>query len=85
MTAPLRTEQRLHDIKAIPMFFEKLVDGTKTFEIRQNDRDYRVGDKLRIREWNPRSMEYTGREVGRVVTYLTDFMQGRNVVVMGIR
>lgn len=33
--------------------------GDKAFEYRKNDRDYKVGDVLRLREWNP-DTEYTG-------------------------
>jgi len=61
------------------------VDGSKTFEIRKNDRDYRVGDKLTLREWHPDTEQYSGRHVYRVVTYVTAFNQAPGWIVMGIR
>jgi hypothetical protein len=43
--------------------------------VRRNDRDYRVGDRLHLREWRPVSTApevaqgYTGYELRAVVTY----------------
>lgn len=79
------TKETVHDLKTWPQFFEKLVDGSKTFEIRYNDRGFEVGHKLRLREWDPETGEYSGREVGRVVTYITSMHQQYGYVVMGIR
>lgn len=85
-------DPRVHDLKVWPEFFEALVDGRKTFEIRKNDRGFRLGDKLRLQEFVPTDGSedhpegyYTGREVGRVITYMTDWEQRENFVVMGIR
>jgi len=89
MTDANRTsdEEVVHVIKAWPEFFEALVDGRKKFEIRFNDRAYAVGHKLRIREFIPSPEgggRFTGREVGRVITYMTNHEQRRGYVVMGI-
>ena len=81
-------EEVVHVIKAWPEFFEALVDGRKQFEIRFNDRAYAVGHKLRIREFIPSPEgggRFTGREVGRVITYMTNHEQRRGYVVMGIK
>lgn len=48
-----------HELKCWPKFFEAIRDGSKTFEIRKDDRDYRVGDMLVLREWNPLTEAYT--------------------------
>ena len=52
-----------HELKCHPHFFAAIVEGKKTFEIRRNDRRYRVGDTFTLREYNP-SLGYTGRETG---------------------
>ena len=58
----------LHELKTLPCFFEKVVSKEKTFEIRENDRDYAIGDYLLLREWMPEG--YSGREVLVKVIYL---------------
>lgn len=37
----------IHNLKIAPEFFK--LDGSKTFEIRKNDRNYKVGDRLVMR------------------------------------
>jgi hypothetical protein len=39
--------------------------------LRHNDRDFRVGDLLRLREFDPTSQQYSGRELFVEVTYIT--------------
>lgn len=59
-----------HTLKIWPEFFEPVVNGWKTFDLRNNDRGFRVGDKLLLREWQPGSASYTGREVTKMVGYI---------------
>lgn len=39
-----------HDMKVMNTFYPSLVDMTKPFEMRLDDRAYRVGDKCMLRE-----------------------------------
>lgn len=43
----------VHELKSLPEFFEPLATGVKTFEIRRNDRGFKVGDQLIVQEWRP--------------------------------
>ena len=61
-----------HNLKTWPVFFAGLVDGTKTAEVRINDRRFQVGDLLILREYNPETCDYTGREERRVVSRVDD-------------
>ncbi len=61
-----------HDLKSWPEFFEPLFSGVKTFELRLNDRRFKVGDRLRLREFDDRKGIYTGREVSKTITYMID-------------
>ncbi|QJD54544.1 hypothetical protein [Sphingomonas phage Kharn] len=79
----------MHELKCHPHFFAAIAAGKKTFEIRRNDRDYRVGDMLNLREYDP-TFGNTGRTLaGLEVVYIMlaeDFpaiLPG--FVIMGLR
>ncbi|MGG5338543.1 hypothetical protein IGJ48_001237 [Enterococcus pernyi] len=71
-----------HELKILPEFFEAVTSGRKRFEICKNDRDYKVGDRLYLREWNGEN--FTGDSYKAEVTYITDYEQKDGYVVMGI-
>lgn len=52
-----------HVLKCHPHFFAAIVEGKKTFEIRRDDRKYRVGDTMTLREYDP-SFGFTRKETG---------------------
>lgn len=43
----------IHAVKCLPEYFAPLNSGAKTFEVRKNDRPYRVGDYLAVNEFVP--------------------------------
>jgi len=61
-----------HELKSWPEYFEPILNGAKTFELRNNDRDFHVFDRLWLREWEPKTKNYTGRECFRDVTYVLE-------------
>ncbi len=60
----------IHELKTWPAPFEAVWRGRKTFEIRKADRDFMIGDVLRLKEYDPDTKTYSGREVDRWVTYV---------------
>lgn len=42
---------RTHDLKIWPAHFKELSVGKGIYDVRKDDRGYRVGDLLRLREW----------------------------------
>lgn len=50
-----------HELKCWPEYFDLCLSAVKTFEIRLNDRNYKQGDIIFMREWNPDTSQYTGR------------------------
>lgn len=56
--------------KVWPEFFQKIIDGDKTFELRLADFKCSPGDVLILREWDPKTKEYTGRAIEKKVTYV---------------
>lgn len=63
-------ESRVYELKTWPREFEAAADGRKRFEYRRNDRDFRVGDVLLLREWSPLSVDYTGAQMAVRVTFI---------------
>ena len=60
-----------HDLEISPRFFGDIVSGEKRCEIRRNDRDYRVGDLLLLREYDQKGGgRYTGQSVLVRVTHI---------------
>ena len=58
---------------------------SKTFEIRKNDRNFKVGDRLMLYEINSKTKQKTGRVLEVQVTYITDYAQKEDYVVMATR
>ena len=61
-----------HELKTWPEAFHGTKFMGKTFEVRRNDREFAVGDELRLMEWDPTTEQYTGEEISAIVTYLID-------------
>jgi len=41
---------QVHELKTINPFFEDVWNGLKDFEVRKNDRNFKVGDRLKLVE-----------------------------------
>lgn len=78
----------MHILKTWPAFWSALAAGTKTFEVRRNDRDFKVGDTLMLKEYDYELSAFTGREIARKVTYVMEggkFGVDPKFCVMGLR
>ena len=80
----------IHELKTVNPFFEKVLYGDKGFEVRIDDREYKVGDMLNLKEYIPEKDKLTGRRCLRKITYILtheDFPEGikKGYVVMSIR
>ena len=60
-----------HTLKCWPDQFEAVLEERKCFELRHNDRDFKVRDRIALLEWLPAEETYTGRTVEVTVTWLT--------------
>lgn len=56
--------------KVWPEYFQEILNGKKTFELRLNDFEINEGDILVLKEWDPKIKDYTGRELEKVVGYV---------------
>lgn len=79
-------EVRTHRLKTWPCYFQPILDGTKRFDLRENDRDFRVGDILELAEYDPEVSGYTGRFLSKKVTFLIQGIFGlpEDVCVMSV-
>lgn len=57
--------------KVRPEYFQQILDGKKTFELRLHDFEICEGDTLVLKEWDPATRDYTGRELSRRVGYVS--------------
>lgn len=84
-----------HELKTDPSVFVESLRGDKNFEIRYNNRDYRVGDTLLLRETifsgedmrdKGKPLMYTGRVVSRQITsVVTGYGLQGGWVALGVR
>ena len=51
-------------------YFEAVLTDQKLFEVRKDDRNFKVGDILILQEWDNTKQKYTGREAHREVSYI---------------
>lgn len=55
-------------------YFQLILDGKKTYELRLADFECNEGDILVLKEWDEEKNEYTGRVLEKTVTYV-----GKNI------
>lgn len=76
-----------HILKVRTRFFPDIASGNKTFEVRKNDRDYKVGDRLTLFEVNDDGSE-TGQALSVRATYVQHgpaFGLQEGYLIMGIK
>jgi len=61
-----------HVLKSWPEYFSPVLAGYKNFELRKNDRRFKVGDILCLKEWEPNTAKYSGREVTKRITFILE-------------
>jgi ParB-like chromosome segregation protein Spo0J len=76
--------EKVHEIKIATSFYEDVASRKKTFELRKNDRGYKVGDGLKMLEFN--NGKFTGRTIEAVITYMLEEYTGlqEDYCILGI-
>ena len=67
---PNPTQRQTHELKIWPACFAAVQAGTKPFDVRENDRNFQIGDLLVLREFEPETEQYTGPALTRWVSYV---------------
>lgn len=76
---------KVHNLKIKPQYFKDVVSGDKTFEVRKNDRDFKVGDVILLGEYE--NGRYTGITAYVKITYILDNPEycKEGYVILGIK
>jgi len=61
---------KTHHLKIESCYFNAVADGRKTFELRKNDREYKVGDTLTLCELDRGVL--TGGEIEATISYVLE-------------
>ena len=64
------SDVRVHELKTWPKQFDDLVAGLKGFELRFDDRGFRVGDYLILFRYDPATHAMTGEVIVSRVVYV---------------
>ncbi|MGD2199878.1 ParB/RepB/Spo0J family partition protein [Lysinibacillus fusiformis] len=88
----IETEQKempmTHELDSYPEQFDAIAKGLKTFMCGYNNQSFRVGDKLKINEFDPETILYTGRFVEVRIIYLQEGGENdipKDYVIMSIK
>lgn len=74
----------VHELKALPEYFDAVLAREKTFEIRKNDRGFSDGDTVILKKYT-KDKGYSGHYAKARITYLTDYSQKDSYVVFAIK
>lgn len=62
----------VHQLKTWSEYFQLIIDGKKSFELRKNDRGFIAGHELILKEYNNETKEYTTRSLHLRITYVLE-------------
>ena len=73
-----------HELKIDPKYFELVQDGIKNWEIRKNDRKFKVGDIVRLKEYQ--NDTFTNRElIRRFIGIFDEFGLDKGYVILTLK
>lgn len=81
----------IHKVKCINPYFEDVLAGRKSFEIRKNDRNYKVGDLMILWEYNPEREMFMNRHCLVEIVYVFEGVKygkyglHKGYVILGIK
>ena len=61
---------KIHELKTEQPYFNLIWSGIKKFELRKNDRDFQIGDVLRLWEYDRINKTYSGSCVEVIIVYI---------------
>lgn len=65
---------KTHRLKTVDHYYDAVADGTKTYEVRKNDRAFQTGDVLELVRWSHTSLgfreDYGPKILRKKISYL---------------
>ena len=62
----------IHEVKSWSHLFDAIRWGKKPYDLRKNDRNYKIGDVLILEKYDNIAGRYTGDVCRRTVSYITN-------------
>lgn len=84
----MEKEIKVHVLKTWEEYFWEVVSQKKTFELRKNDRDFKVGDELLLECYDGKKNKYLNASTKVKVTYILEggsFGLEKGYVILGIK
>jgi Domain of unknown function (DUF3850) len=79
---------KTHELKCWPQYFQDIFLYKKRFELRKNDRDFKVDDHVTLREYDPITQKYSKRRmtfrIGYLLKDVESFGLRRGYVIIGL-
>lgn len=75
------TTQSIHKLKTWPIMYQAMLDGSKPFDVRRDDRGFKEGDIADMREFEYNKQIYTGRAAEYLITYV---LRGKDHPHLGV-
>lgn len=66
----------VHELKTWSKYFQLVASGKKNFELRFNDRGFRTGHELLLREFEQNTKTYTGSTLHFKISYVLNSDEG---------
>ena len=67
---------KVHELKTVQPFFDQVASGKKKFELRNNDRDFKVADILILKLYDKGKDLFLGQDIAVRITYVLDQFVG---------
>ena len=66
----------IHYLKTTNPYFEAVANGSKKFDFRKNDRDFKINDIVCLQEYFIETESYSGKEISATITFILEYFNG---------
>lgn len=81
-----RPREMVHDLKIEKKYYDRILSGEKTFEIRYNDRDYQTGDQLKLNMIPKNGERCDNKPILKEIAYIHSGLGMQdNYIVIGLK